>query len=132
VPEENVEILRRAYAALREEGVEGILRYSDPEIEFTTPSSLASEPDTYRGHDGVRRWFGSFDDAMEDVWLEPVTSTPLGEKVLVETLLHARGKATGIDTAQRAFLVWTMRGGKVVGLDAFPDEAQALEAAESG
>ena len=62
---ENVEIVRRAYAALAEEGVEAMLAFTDPQFEMTTPSSLASEPDTYRGHDGVRRWFDSFNDALE-------------------------------------------------------------------
>jgi hypothetical protein len=46
MPEENVEIARRAYAALAE-GVEAMLAFADPEFEVTTPPSLASEPDTY-------------------------------------------------------------------------------------
>ena len=52
--EENVEIVRRAYA-LAEEGVEAMLAFTDPKFEMTTPSSPATERDTYRGHDGVRR-----------------------------------------------------------------------------
>lgn len=46
--EENVEIVRRAYAALAEEGVEAMLAFTDPQFEMTAPSSLASEPDIYR------------------------------------------------------------------------------------
>jgi ketosteroid isomerase-like protein len=130
VSEENVEIARRGYAALAEEGVEGIIAMADPEIEFSTPASLASEPDTFQGHDGVRRWFGGFDDAMEGVYFEGVTFTPFGEKVLVETVLHARGRATGIETEQRAFVVWTFRDGLVIGIETFPEREQALEAAE--
>ena len=53
--QENVEIVRSAYAALAEQGVEAVLAFVDPQFEATTPPSLASEPDTYRGHEGVRR-----------------------------------------------------------------------------
>jgi ketosteroid isomerase-like protein len=128
--QKNVEIVRSLYTVLAEQGVEAVLPYVDPEYESTTPSSLASEPDTYRGHDGVRRWFGSFDDAMEGVHLEAVEFTSVGDRVLVETKLHARGRSTGIETEQRAFLVWTFRDGLVTSVEAFPDREDALKAAE--
>lgn len=126
---ENVEIMRRAYATLIEQGVEAILPFADPAFEATTPPSLASEPDTYRGHEGVRRFFSSFGDAMEGVYLEGVEFTPAGDKVLVESKLHARGRTTGIETEQRAFLVWTLRDGLVTRVETFPEEGPALEAA---
>jgi ketosteroid isomerase-like protein len=128
--QENVEIMRRAYAALAEQGVEAVVAFADPEFEATTPSSLASEPDTYRGHEGVRRWLGSFGDAMEGVYLEAQEFTSVGDKVLVDTRLHARGRTTGIDTEQRAFVVWTLREGLVTRAETFAERGQALEALE--
>ena len=127
--QENVEIMRRAYAVLAEEGVEAVLAFADPDCESTTPPSLASEPDTYRGHEGVRRWFGSFGDAMEGVYLEGLEFTAVGDSVLVDTKLHARGRMTGIEAEQRAFVVYTLREGLVTRIEAFPEHAQALEAA---
>jgi uncharacterized protein len=127
--QENLEIIRTAYAALAEQGVEAILAFTDPQFEATTPPSLASEPDTYRGHEGVRRFFGSFGDAMEAVYLEGQEFTSAGDKVLVDTKLHARGRTTGIETEQRAFLVWTLREGLVTGVETFAEQGQALEAA---
>lgn len=127
--QENVEIVRSGYAALAEQGVEAVLAFADPEFEATTPPSLASEPDTYRGHEGVRRWFGSFGDAMEGVYFEGQEFTSVGDKVLVDTKLHARGRTTGIETEQRAFLVWTLREGMVTRVETFAEQGQALEAA---
>lgn len=129
MPEGNVEIVRRAYAALAEQGVEALLPFTDPEFEATTPASLASEPDTYRGHDGVRRYFGSFGEAMEGVYLEGEEFTGVGDKVLVDTKLHARGRTTGIETEQHAFVVWALRAGLVVGAETFTEREPALEAA---
>jgi ketosteroid isomerase-like protein len=127
--EENVEIVRRAYAALAEQGVEALLAFIDPEFEVTTPPSLASEPDTYRGHDGVRRYFDSFSEVMEGVYFEGREFTAVGDKVLVDTILHARGRTTGIAGVQHAFLVWTVREGMAIRADAFAEHGQALEAA---
>jgi ketosteroid isomerase-like protein len=126
--QENIEIVRRGYAALAEQGVEAVLAFTDPEFEATTPPSLASEPDTNRGHEGVLRYFGSFGDAMEGVYFEGQEFTSVGDKVLVDTKMHARGRTTGIETAQRAFLVWTLRNGLVTGVETFAERGPALEA----
>jgi ketosteroid isomerase-like protein len=126
---ENIEIARRAYATLAEEGVEAMLAFVDPEFEVTTPPSLASEPDTFRGHDGVRRWFGAFDDGLEGVYFEGREFTPAGDQVLVDTVLHARGRSTGIDVEQHAFVLWTVREGLAVKALVFPERGPALEAA---
>ena len=127
--EENVEVVRRAYAALAEQGVEALLAFIDPEFEVTTPSSLASEPDTYRGHDGVRRYFDSFSEVMEGVYFEGHEFTAVGDKVFVDTTLHARGRTTGIAAEQRAFLVWTLRNGMAIRAEAFAQRGEALKAA---
>ena len=127
--EENVEIVRRAYAALAEEGVEAMLAFTGPQFEMTTPSSLATEPDTYRGHDGVRRWFDSFSDALEGVYLEGQEFRATGDQVFVVTRLRGRGRSTGIDVEQQAFLLWTLRDGLVVRGDVFAERGPALEAA---
>jgi ketosteroid isomerase-like protein len=127
--QENVEIIRRHYALLAEQGVEATLGIIHPDFEATTPASLASEPDTYRGPEGILRWFAAFGGAMEGVHLEGVEFTAIGDKVLVETKLHARGRATGIETAQRAFLVWTLADGKVTKLETFAEREPAVEAA---
>jgi ketosteroid isomerase-like protein len=129
MPQKNVEIVRSAYAALAEQGVEAALAFIDPQFEATTPPSLASEPDTYRGHEGVRRYLGSFGDAMEGVHFEGQEFTSVGDKVLVDTKMHARGRTTGIEAEQRAFLVWTLREGMVTRMETFAEQGQALEAA---
>jgi hypothetical protein len=46
--EENVESARRALEAFQREGLNGYLRYFDPEIEWTTTGAFI-ERATYRG-----------------------------------------------------------------------------------
>ena len=63
------------------------------------------------------------------VYLEGLEFIPAGDKVMAVASLRARGRSTGIEAEQRAFLVWTLRDGLVIGLEAFPERAEALEAA---
>ena len=38
---------------------------------MTTPPGLAAEPDTYRGEEGIRRYWESFYEVMEEIHVEP-------------------------------------------------------------
>ncbi len=129
--EDNVEIMRRALVALHNEGVEGLLEFIDPEFETTTSPDLASEPDTYRGHDGLRRYFDSFYEAMKDIWFEGREYIPFGDRVVVDVCLHATGRSTGIKATQDMFMVWTLRDGQGIKVEAFVDRADAVAAAEA-
>ena len=124
---ENVEIVRRGFDAFNREGVEGILPFVHPEFEATTPPDLASEPDTYRGHDGVRRWFDSFDEVMDEIRWDPHAFHDEQGRVLVEFTLRARGKTTGLDFGQEAVMAWKLRDGKATRLELYPtlEEARA-------
>jgi ketosteroid isomerase-like protein len=127
VASEKVEIVRNGFAAFNRDGVEGILPFLDPDFEATTPPNLASEPDTYRGHDGVRRWFDSFDEVMEEIRWDPRAFHEEGGRVVVEFTLRARGKTSGLDFGQEAVMVWELRDGKAIGLELYPtlEEARA-------
>ena len=124
-----MEIIRRATVALADQGLEAMLAHVHPDFEVTTPPSLASEPDTFRGHDGLRRWFGGFSDGLEDVSLESREFIPAGDQVLVRTVLRARGRSTGIDVEQQAFILWTLRDGLVSKGEVFAERGPALDAA---
>jgi ketosteroid isomerase-like protein len=123
----NVEIVKSAFAEFNSGGVEAVLPRFDPEFEATTPPELASEPDTYRGHEGVRRWFESFAEVMEEIRWDPKSFAGAGDRVIVEFTMRARGKTTGLDFGQDAVMVWTLRDGKAISLELYPtlEEAQA-------
>lgn len=129
---DNTEIIRRGFADLAEGGVEALLPLIHPDFELTTPPELAAEPDTYRGPEGIRRYFDSFYEAMDEVHFEPSDFHEVGDRVVVETTLHARGRSTGIEAEQRVALVWELRDGQAVSLEAYASLDEALEAARLG
>lgn len=127
---ENLEIVKRGFDAFNERGIEGIIPLIHSDFEATTPPSLASEPDTYRGPDGIRRWFDSFDEVMDEIRWEPHRFREVGDRVVVEFTLRARGKTTGLDFGQDAVMVWEIRDGMASRLDLFQSLDEALVAAE--
>jgi ketosteroid isomerase-like protein len=125
---ENVEIVKRGFTAFDQDGVDGLLAFVHEDFEATTPPGLASEPDTYRGHDGVRRYFDSFYEVMDEIRWEPHRFHEVGDKVVVEFTLYARGKSTGLEFGQPAVQVWRLRDGKGIGLELYPTLEEALTA----
>jgi hypothetical protein len=125
VVENNVDVVRRGFEALNTGGVEALVPFIHPEFEVTTPPGLAAEPDTYRGHEGVRRYFESFYEAMDRVEFDADRFIPVGERVVVPMALRARGRTTGIETAQEIVLVWELEDGRArrVSVHATIDEA---------
>ncbi|MFN2612149.1 MAG: nuclear transport factor 2 family protein [Solirubrobacterales bacterium] len=127
--QDNVELIKGGFDALKENGVEGLLPLIAQDFEVTTPAALASEPDTYRGPEGIRRYFDSFYEVMEDIYFEGHEFIAVGGKVVVDFTLHARGRTTGIEAGQRAFQVWTARGDKATRLEVFVTREEAMAAA---
>jgi len=89
--------------------MERILAFIHPEFEGSVPPEFSAEPDTYRGHDGIRRYFRTFQDAMEEVRFQPERFWDAGDAVVVEMRLTARGRQTSIPVEQRFAQVWTVR-----------------------
>ncbi len=128
MPEDNVALIRKASDALENEGVDALMPFVHPEFQMTTPPDLASEPDTYKGEEGIRRYFDSFYDAMEEVHFLPEEFIDAGEHVIVPTRLVAKGRTTGIEVEQRVALVWTLKDGLVIRAQPFATLEEAREA----
>jgi ketosteroid isomerase-like protein len=129
VSSENLEIVQRGFDAFNAGGVEGIIPFIHPDFEAATPPNLASEPDTYRGHDGIRRWFDSFDDVMDEIRWDAHGFEQVGDRVVVDFTLRARGRTSGLDFGQDAAMVWSLRDGKAIGVELFETVDEARDAA---
>lgn len=125
---DNADLVRRGYELFATRGVEGFLEFIDPEFELVTPPGLSLEPQTYVGHDGVRRYFDSFYDAMDEIRLEAKEFIAEGEVVIVPFRLVARGRETGIEAAMEAVQVWRLRDGRAIRCDLYPTAEAAREA----
>ena len=123
-----MEIVRQALAAFDSGEVSRVLAIVDPDFEAEVPPEVSAEPDSYRGHDGIRRYLASFQDAMDDIHFEAERTWDAGESVVVALRLTARGKQTAIEVEQRTAGVWTVRNGRVFRIRAYATVPEALAA----
>jgi ketosteroid isomerase-like protein len=127
--QENVEIARRGYEALNQGGVEAMLAFIDPECEIEVTPDVSPEPQTLRGHDGIRRWFESAYEVLEEIRIQPEKFIEAGDRVVVPVRMIGRGRGSGIEAEQRVTQVWTLRNGRVVKMNSYADEKTARKAA---
>jgi ketosteroid isomerase-like protein len=130
--EADVEQVRRGFEALEVGDAEALIPLVHPEFEMTTPAGLAAEPDTYRGQDGVRRYFDSFYEAMDEIGIRAEAFEDLGGgRVLTPATLRARGRTTGLVAEQSLVLIWEIEDSLARRLLIFPTEAEARAATGS-
>ena len=125
--EENVEVIRRMVETAGGH-LDAGLEFMDPEVELHLSGVLPDLDPVYRGHEGVLEFVSLFNEPWEELSVTPSRFFDLGEQVLVLSQFEARGR-DGIETSLPMAHLWTLRGGKVVRMDAFADQQQALEAA---
>ena len=127
--QENVELASRAVDAWNEDGIEAVLPFLDPEVEWHPPQE-SMEPGVYRGHVGVRDYVGRLGEVFGERRIEPVDVIDVDEERVISVIrLIARSEKFGTEIdAVWAWLI-TVRGGKAVEVRLFTDRAQALEAA---
>lgn len=128
--ETDAELIERAFGLLDFDHYERVLPLIADEFEMVTTAEVASEPDTYRGPEGVRRWWLSFLEVMDEVRLEPGAFEPIGGgRVIVEFAIRARGRQSGIETSLPAVAIATARAGKLARLEFFTSLELARAAA---
>jgi ketosteroid isomerase-like protein len=129
--QENVEIVRKFIEAARSGdvgGLEAFVAVSDPSIEHTRLPA-ASGPETYRGHDGARRWFTDMADLWQEWRNEIEDLVDVGpDTVAARVRFIAVGRESGAPVEARLGLVCVVSEGKVLRSRTYASGEAALEA----
>ena len=126
--EANVEVVRRLFELYASGGIEPTLELMDEDIVIVIPPEMSAEPDTYRGHEGVRRYFAGFEGMLEDVRYEALELIPEGKYVLARARLAGRGVSSGLEVDLQTVVAHTLEGGKVTRIEPYTDLESAKEA----
>ena len=123
--EEDLDALRKVYAAWARGDFHVGAELFDPDIEFVLNPDWP-DPGVYRGLEAMQRAWGNYLRTWQDWRGEAQEFISAGDRVFVAVRLRARGRGSDapIDTA--GFNVWTMRGGKAVRLALYLDREKAL------
>jgi ketosteroid isomerase-like protein len=128
--EENVEVMRAAFEAIRRHDGEAFRRLYDPDIEWEDVSGLWGDWGTRRGRgdvqDAFRDWFEAFEEEV-DFELEYIADA--GDQVIGSVRVRARGRISGLVVNQVIHFVSTVHGGRAVRIRAYRERTEALEAA---
>jgi ketosteroid isomerase-like protein len=124
------EIFRRAMEAYSRGDYETALVGFDPAIEWSVHQSLVPDASTYRGHEGVKRFWETWAEAIRGVALEIEECRRIEEnRVLAITRAHGTGAGSGAPVASGRFTqIVDFRDGRVTRVRLYGGVASALEA----
>ena len=124
-----MEKARQAYAAIGRGDIDAFLALIDPDVEFR---SLIGEMEggTYRGHEGVREWWGAIRESLGGLrWQLQRVEDMGGDATLVKMVVT--GEVAGVDVSQTMWQAVRARNGKIVWWEVFRTEEDAREALEA-
>jgi ketosteroid isomerase-like protein len=127
--QENVEIVLDIYDAFRRrDNAAPFAAYApDIELDFREGGSPDAQG-VYQGHEGVRAAFRTWLAPFRSFGFQPEETRDAGDQVLVKVSEHGIGRASGVAVDRCHWALWTLQGGKVVGLRTYYDRANALRA----
>jgi ketosteroid isomerase-like protein len=128
--QENVEIVRSAFAAFERGDIEGILRLCDEDIVISQPPELPGVSPEQRGHRGVLEALAIWPEQWDNYRIEllRVDAAP-DDKVFLSQRSRGRGKKSGIEVDMDFSFVFTVCEGRITEWRLFTQENDALEAA---
>ena len=128
--QQDLELVRSMLETLNESGVEAAMDQIHPDFEGVTPPELSPEPDTYRGHEGIRRYFAGFEGVMDEVrWEADELMEAPDDRVVAGIRLVTRSVATELELELPVWQLCTVRDGKVLRIEGFAKREDALRAA---
>ncbi len=124
MPEENVEIIGRCYDCLARRDWDAMWRDFDP--DFVLDTELQG---SFRGRGACQAFIEDQISAFESSTAEPVELFEGGEYVAVFVRIRARPRRSSAEIEALIGHLFTLRDGRIVRLQTFPQREKALEAA---
>jgi ketosteroid isomerase-like protein len=127
VPDEDIEIVRRAWAAFSRNDESAILAECHPDV-VAIPFGAVMEGTAYRGHDQLLKWWRhEILVTWEFFEVYPESFERVDDKLLVTGRWKARGSESGVQLDMPAAWVVEVRDGKIAYWQTYTDDAQARD-----
>ena len=126
------DIVRQMLDVLNSEGTEAALAWFAEDFHGVVPPELSAEPDFYDGHEGVRRYFDSFHEIVENLRFDAEELVDVGPNAVAgRGLITGSGRQSGIPIEMRLPLLIRLRDGKLVEMSPYSDWEAAVAAGRS-
>jgi ketosteroid isomerase-like protein len=127
--EENVELVRQGYEAWNRGDLQWMVDHVTPDFEFRTAQLFPDTDAIYRGREGLRQFWNTFQGPWETLLVEVERIEPIGDaRVLVLLRFRGRGR-DGLEVALEYANVSTIENGMVTLMVGFANWQEALEVA---
>jgi ketosteroid isomerase-like protein len=129
VSQENVEIVRAAYAAYNAGHYDALVALYAPDAEFVPDASVFPEAAPVRGREEIKRWLEANREGFVEPLFERFEVLAVGaDRVLAWGEWGGKGAASGIETYSNLSGVWTVTHGEISKVEYFFDHGKALKA----
>jgi ketosteroid isomerase-like protein len=125
--QENVETVKRLFAAAARGDVERVIATATPDGVIDASRRILGGR-SYTGHQGIRDYFTMLAEAWSDVRTEPEDFIDAGDSVVVPVRVVNTGRTSGLLVNARAAWVAQLREGKVARMTVYQSRVEALEA----
>ncbi len=126
--EQNVEIVRRAYQLLNRGDIESLVELCSDDFVMDM-SERVFNPETYRGHEGMRRFHRDVQEAWESYQWTVEDALAAGDSVVALLRCHGKSSKGAPPVDWRVAWIWNFDEGRPTSLRFYRDRAKALEAA---
>ena len=125
----DVAIVRTMFETRNNEGTEAALKWFHEDFHGEVPPWVSAEPDSYDGHDGIRRYFDSFDEIVDNLRFDAEELVEVGPGAVAALgLITGRGRESGIPIEMRLPCLVRVRDGKVIEMTPYPEWDDAVAA----
>jgi ketosteroid isomerase-like protein len=129
MPGENVEVVRRAYEAIRRGDWDRVRDLSTAQVELHGTRGGLSEGNVARGIEAVRETFEAWNtEVWEENRVTPQEFIDAGDQVLVLQHERRQGRGSGVEVESETAVLFELHGGRVRRVQGFMDRGEALEA----
>jgi ketosteroid isomerase-like protein len=126
--QENLELVRRGFAAYQRRNVQGMCDVAHAHCEVFTFTQSVLEAEPYRGHAGIADWMAHELEPWQEWRVEPGEVREVGERVLVRANVTARGQGSSVELSADAGMVFEFRERRIMRVWSYLKWDEALEA----
>lgn len=128
--QENTKIVQEVYAAFLRGDIQGVLELMTDDVEWVIPGPVGILPaaGTYKGKDGVVKFFAVLNESEQVEVFEPKEFIAQADKVVATVNYRGRPMATNIPVEDELVHIFTLRDGKIARLREYFDTVRFVEA----
>jgi ketosteroid isomerase-like protein len=126
---DNVDLVRRSFAAISSWDVDALPRLYHPDVEFMPLTGTRVESGGYHGHAGIRAYLTEAQDLWEVLQLTGEHFEDFGDYVVVAGHCRVRGRTSGAESDPPCGWAIEIRDGLIVSHRACASYEEALDVA---